>query len=171
MCATIISLVMNLEQTYKLMQRLHEGQVDKAGNPYWKHPVSVMNIMLKNFPWADNEDYCKVSLLHDTVEDGCCTIDDLRNYGFSDTVLDALRLLNRKEFPGVSYIDWIRLIANSGNLLAITVKLSDNMDNSDPKRIYNLPEEDRKKFQEMADSRYRRSMLILRAKLMELGLV
>jgi (p)ppGpp synthase/HD superfamily hydrolase len=162
---------MKLEQTYKLMQKLHEGQTDKAGNPYWKHPVSVMNIMLANFPWADNEDYCNVALLHDTVEDDCCTMDDLRNYGFSNTVLNALFLLNRKNFETMTYVDWIKSIANSGNLIAITVKLSDNMDNSDPKRIYNLPPEQQKKFQEMADSRYRISMLILKAKLMELGLV
>ena len=61
------------------------GQVDKAGEPYILHVLAVAEAM-------DDESTC-AALLHDVVEDGGCSLDDLRAIGMSEAVVEAVRLL------------------------------------------------------------------------------
>ena len=57
-------------------------------------------------------------------------------------MIAAVVLLSRSE--GVTYADWIRWIAASGNRMAIRVKIADNEDNSDPARVAARSAEPRK---------------------------
>ena len=70
----------------KLIYEKHSGQVDKSGLPYVFHPFHVAESM-------DDELSTIVALLHDIVEDTNTTYDDLLNEGFSEEVIDILKLL------------------------------------------------------------------------------
>lgn len=54
----------------------HEGQVRKSGEPYWTHPVQVMELV-KTVPHT--EEMLCAALLHDVVEDTECTLQHITN--------------------------------------------------------------------------------------------
>ncbi|MBO5779405.1 MAG: GTP pyrophosphokinase, partial [Clostridia bacterium] len=68
---------------------------------------------------------------HDVVEDTDYTIDDLRQMGFPEAVLEALALLTHD--PAVPYMDYVKEIAH--NPIAKAVKLADLRHNSDLTRM------------------------------------
>lgn len=107
----------------------HSGQVDKAGNPYFYHPLRVARYA-RAMSGCDYE-VMSAALLHDVVEDCGVSIDTLRIV-FGDRVADAVALLSRSDSE--SYADFIDRIARSGNMDAVLVKLCDLKDNLDPNR-------------------------------------
>ncbi len=140
-----------VEETIEFIKKAHEDQTDKGGNPYWTHLVSVMR-RLK----SPMEDEKLAALLHDIVEDTPISLDQLREMGYSENTIRMVDLLTRKPGSG-TYIEWIRSIAASGNKGAIKIKIADNEDNSDPKRVAQLLPEQRS-----IAKRYERSLKILR---------
>lgn len=143
-----------IDETIAFIKGAHAGQTDKGGKPYYLHPVAVAGLL----PPESDEDETLAALLHDVLEDTEVTEDDLRERGYSEKTIGIVRLLTRP--PGMTYMDWIRRIAASGNVGAIRVKLADNRHNSDPARIAQLPPEQRP-----IARRYARSMRILQAAL------
>ena len=83
----------------------HKDQIDKGGMPYVYHPFHLAEQM-------DDEYSTCVALLHDVIEDTDMTLDDLRKEGFSETQLEAVRLLTHED--GISYEDYVKL--NKGGL-------------------------------------------------------
>jgi (p)ppGpp synthase/HD superfamily hydrolase len=146
----------SIDQTISLIQKLHAGQTDKTGKPYWLHPVAVMHLL-----GDDATDIEKTAaLLHDVLEDTSCTPDDLLREGYPHEVVALVDGLTRRPGSG-SYMDWIRSIASSGNTSLMRIKLADNRHNSDPQRLEGLPAEEKAKFADMARNRYTRSIAIL----------
>ena len=123
-----------INKALRIAAKAHEGQVDKAGLPYILHPVIVASCM-------ENEDETITAVLHDVVEDTDISIDYLRAEGFSEQILDALKLLTHdKEIPYMEYIERI-----SQNRIAKNVKLSDLANNSAEGRLDEQSEEDNKR--------------------------
>lgn len=135
----------------------HQGQTDKAGRPYVEHLGRVVlrtRNLARDCPfWSDweRDEAAQVAWLHDTVEDERCQAFDLRDEGFSDPVILAVRMLT-KGFHGLldpsgkmPYLGWIELITRKADLPAILVKLADVEDNSDSERLALLPEETRER--------------------------
>ncbi len=145
--------MITIDETLAFIKSAHAGQTDKAGAPYWHHPVAVMERLT-----APSDDERHAALLHDVVEDTAVTLDDLRRRGYGEEVVAIVALLTRDPSSGVAYLDWIRSIAAAGNAAAIRVKIADNEHNSDPARLAQLPPEKRG-----IKSRYERSLKILRA--------
>jgi hypothetical protein len=54
-----------VDETIAFIKRAHAGQVDKAGNPYWQHPVSVMGRLGPDATESEK----LAALLHDVIED------------------------------------------------------------------------------------------------------
>ena len=80
----------------------------------------------------DDEHLHHIAWLHDIVEDTSVTITELISLGYSTEVVEAVALLTKpKKMPYAEYID---ALCASGNARALLVKLSDNADNTDPKR-------------------------------------
>lgn len=108
----------------------HAGQTDKSGLPYILHPLRVMLSM-------DTDTDRIAAVLHDIVEDTDVTLDGLRKIGYSDEIIEAIDALShrnnesRKEY----------LIRVKANPIALRVKQADIIDNSDEKRLINLPPE------------------------------
>lgn len=181
---------MNIKDAIELIKKLHEGQFDKSGEPYWHHPVSVMEGLL---PDANDEDRI-IALFHDVPED-CCGHDWVRVKAFVEEhlVLDddgverkwhpfsgyekrGILLLTRiegqylhhetMEITSGSYMDYIRNIMASGHYGAIIVKYSDNLRNSDPARHARISDAaEREKMESMAAGRYARAREIIEAEL------
>lgn len=100
----------------------HLGQLDKSGIPYIYHPIHVAEQM-------STEEECIVALLHDVVEDTEITFEQLEKE-FSDTVIEALKLLTHDE--AVPYMDYIKNLKY--NPIARRVKIQDLLHNSDESR-------------------------------------
>ena len=113
-----------LEAAIALACRAHTGQTDKAGAPYILHPL---RLMLK---FAD-QDVRMAAVLHDVVEDGGVTWDDLRKLGVPANVIAAVDGLTRREDE--SYEAFIGRAAQDP--LARRVKIEDVRDNMDLTRI------------------------------------
>ena len=109
-----------------LCRKLHDGQTDKCGQPYWIHPFTVA---MRAFGYSKSQvSNAIVGMLHDIPEDTGMSVDALATLiDLTDEEITALNLLTRKD--GVSYDEYINFIAESGNKLAIEVKLDDLLHN------------------------------------------
>jgi hypothetical protein len=173
----VLEKLMNIENAIELIKKLHDGQFEKGGGPYWHHPVEVMKGLL---PDANDEDRI-IALFHDVPED--CSGRDwsrakalVEEYGFTDYTKRGILLLTRiegqylhhetMELTSGSYMDYVRNITSSGHYGAIIGKYSDNLRNSDPERHARIADAaDREKMEAMAASRYARAREIIEAEL------
>ena len=74
-----------------------------------------------------NREEIIAGLLHDVVEDTNFTFDDLLRKGVDEEIVDALKLLTHTD--DLSYDDYVKRIAVSGNSIAIHVKYNDLCNN------------------------------------------
>lgn len=113
-----------LELAKEVATVAHEGQVDKVGEAYINHPRRVAS-------------YCGtiegkiVGWLHDVVEDTDITYETLRNLGFDEYLLEALRCVTKEKGYDIDEY-YARIKANE---IAREVKLADLRDNTDETRI------------------------------------
>lgn len=119
-----------------LAERLHAGQVDKAGAPYITHLARVAGILKRRWPDA-TADEIAAAWLHDSLEDAEATEASLLAAGVSPETIRIVRAVTRPE--GSDYLDWIGALAASRDVSVLRVKLADNEDNRDPARIAALP--------------------------------
>ncbi|MGP1501420.1 phosphohydrolase [Bergeyella cardium] len=123
-----------LEKAIQIAINAHSGQVDKGSSPYILHLIRVMNAGT-----TTEEKIC--GMLHDLVEDTDWTFEQLRNEGFDERIIEALKCLTKNEGEGYdSFIQ--RVITNS---IAIKVKLNDLQDNMDIRRLSEITEKDRER--------------------------
>ena len=118
----------------------HEGQVDKAGVDYIKHPEAVSAKL-------EDEVGKIVALLHDVLEDTAIKKSTLRDL-FGDEIADTVVVLTHRK--GESYEHYIHRIGK--NRLATRVKLADLCHNMDESRLPVISRED-----EERREKYRRS--------------
>ena len=80
----------------ELCRKLHTGQTDKCGQPYWIHPFTVA---MRSFTGYSNDrpiSYAIVGLLHDIPEDTGMAVESLTQLmELTDKEIDALKLLTR----------------------------------------------------------------------------
>ena len=129
------------KKALKLCFEAHKDQVDKSGMPYVFHPFHLAEQM-------QTEETVTVALLHDVVEDTEYTLDDLREMGFPESIMNALALLTHDE--SVPYMDYVAQIKN--NPIAKAVKLADLKHNSDLSRLDELDEKARKRVLKYAEA-------------------
>ena len=102
----------------------HEGAVDKGGNPYIDHPVTVAS----NFSCTYR--IC-TAYLHDVVEDTEYTVEMLLESGIDPRVAEAVRVITHDK--SVGYFDYLELV--SEDPIAVDVKIADMLHNSDLSRV------------------------------------
>lgn len=138
-----------LQRAIAIAAKAHQGQVDKAGNPYLTHPLFVM----ENVNSIQEK---IVAVLHDAVEDSELTFDELRSEGFPEVLVLAIGAITKIE--GEAYVAYLeRVMANP---IALQVKIADVTHNLDIRRISNPTEAD---FQRIA--KYKKVLSQLRAAL------
>ncbi len=112
------------KKALRLAFDVHKEQVDKTGLPYIFHPFHLAEQM------EDEATVC-IALLHDVVEDGDVSFEDLREYGFTEEIISAIRLLTHD--PAVPYMEYVAKVKTDP--LAKKVKLADLAHNSDMSRL------------------------------------
>lgn len=93
-------------------------------NQTYDHTVRVLNYLPPNA--TDQQKH--IALLHDILEDTPANIDH-----YPLPIRAAVELLTRR--PPMSYPDYIARLIESRNRDAIIVKIADNTDNTDTKRL------------------------------------
>lgn len=129
-----------------IAQQAHEGQTDKAGQPYINHPMHVAAAV-------ESDEEKAVALLHDVVEDSNITLDDLRTQGLPEAVVDAVGAMTKRD--GEDYVCYLRRVKD--NPIARVVKIADMEHNSDLSRIPNQTAKDRARV-----DKYKKGLTILR---------
>jgi (p)ppGpp synthase/HD superfamily hydrolase len=121
----------DLGEAVLLAVKAHYGQRDKAGAPYILHPLRLM--------FRQNSEAARiVAVLHDVVEDTPVTLEQLRDSGFAEEVVEAVDCLTHD--PRDSYDEYIAKI--KGNPIARIVKLADLEDNMRLERLSDPAEKD-----------------------------
>lgn len=115
-----------LEKALVLMVNSHSGQFDKGGNPYQLHPLACL-MMLQN---EDEEIQC-VALLHDVPEDCNVSFQHLLDVGFSERIVNAVKLLTKQN--GQTHEEYLEGILSNKD--AMIVKQADLRHNSDLTRL------------------------------------
>jgi len=113
-----------LERAIEIAASAHAGQTDKAGEPYILHPLRVMLRV------SSSEERI-AAVLHDVVEDTKVSLEALILEGFSSRVIAAVEALTKR--PGESRLEAAERAA--ANVIAREVKLADNAENMDLRRI------------------------------------
>ena len=112
------------KKALELCFEAHKEKKDKSGLPYVFHPFHLAEQM-------ETEETIIVALLHDVVEDSDFTLEDLVGMGFSNNVIEAVRLMTHDK--SVDYKDYVKAIKK--NAIARVVKLADLKHNSDLSRL------------------------------------
>lgn len=137
--------VPTLERAIVIACGAHEGQLDKAGEPYILHPLRLMLHMA-------TEAERIAAVLHDVVEDSQVTTEDLIAEGFAREIVHAVDALSRRK--GEDYMEFVRRA--SEDPIARRVKQADLEDNLDLTRIRRLTDRDLERAH-----RYHRALEIL----------
>lgn len=120
-----------LEDAIILATRAHAGQTDKAGSPYILHLLRVMQEQ-------STREAQMAGVLHDLVEDTAHTFEDLRERGYPEEVIEALRHVTKRD--GESYGEFAERAGQ--HPIARQVKIADLEDNMDVTRLRSVTEED-----------------------------
>jgi 2-methyl-3-hydroxypyridine 5-carboxylic acid dioxygenase len=111
---------------WSLVLQRHHGKLDKLGRPAEEHFIRVANRLLTMFPQA-NPAQVQAALLHDALEPGALTDQELREAGIAERAVDMIRRISLPQ-DGRSYLQYAKDLAASGDVEAVAVKLADNAD-------------------------------------------
>ena len=124
-----MNLKEQLNRAIEIAISAHEGQLDTHnGRPYIEHPFRVMSA-------GQTLQEKIVGVLHDVVEDSPWTLDQLRDEGFTEEIIDAVDAMSRRD--NESYDEY--LLRVQVNAIATRVKLNDLTDNMDIRRWDEIP--------------------------------
>lgn len=114
------------KETVEFVRQRHVGKTDKLGWPYYEHFTKVAERLVRLFPEATRSQI-EAALLHDALEPGNCTVEDLEARGYGE---DTIRILQRITLPTDDrpYQAYIEGLVATGDLAAVQVKLADNLD-------------------------------------------
>lgn len=124
-----------------LVRMLFRDKKDKVGEPYLGHLLRVSNKMT-------TVDGMVAGLLHEVVEDiPNIEFADLLDIGIPNNIIEALKLVTNEPTSNKltqeeklhRYNEKIDKIIDSGNDLALELKISDMSDNYNPIRLEKLP--------------------------------
>jgi guanosine-3',5'-bis(diphosphate) 3'-pyrophosphohydrolase len=145
-----------LKKALEIAQKTHQNQLDKAGKPYFEHPLRVMNKL------ELIQDKI-VAVLHDVVEDSDLTLEDLIVLGFTPDIIDAIDAITKR--PDENYETYLNRVMS--NQIALRVKIADMHDNLDISRISHPTEKDIKRIEKYTQI-YPRLVIALHASELEL---
>lgn len=123
---TDVEILKTFGDAYALAEKIHSGQVDKAGKSYILHPLRLAATMYKS--QYDSEKKLKlmvVAILHDVVEDSNQIFPEDIKRQFGADIANAVDAISRRK--GETYKAFI--LRCSENSLASIVKLADLEDN------------------------------------------
>ena len=130
------------KKAMKIAYEAHKDQVDKSGLPYIYHPIHLAEQM-------ESEDEICVALLHDVAEDTDITLEQLKEMGFNENIIYAIRLMTHDD--NMPYMEYVKRIKGCSDL-AKKVKLVDLSHNSDLSRLDYVSEKDIKRVEKYSQA-------------------
>lgn len=122
-----------LAHAYLIAAKAHLNQLDKGDRPYILHPIKVADKL-----HTDDFQKMAIGVLHDAVEDGDVTYQELYDLGFSERVINGVRAMTR--IPGQSQEEYEEIVL--ANPDAVDVKIEDIDHNSRLTRLKGLRDKD-----------------------------
>lgn len=98
--------------------------------PAYEHSLRVGELIRKQEGWVSN--LALAALLHDIMEDGGISLEELKNRGFNDEIVHLVDLCSHDLSISDSNARWVNMVArltNEGNKDAWAIKLADIYDN------------------------------------------
>ena len=121
-----------LEKAIELALKYHKGQIKNGtGEEFILH---VLRVMLK----MDTEDEKISAVLHDIIEKTNCTLEDLKQQGFSNKIINTVEALSKRK--GEDYSEYIKRVKKDTD--AVKIKIADLEDNMDLKNTKELTQVD-----------------------------
>lgn len=121
-----------LEKAIELALKFHKGQIKNGtGEEFVLH---VLRVMLK----MNTEDEKISAVLHDIIEKTNCTLEDLKQLGFSNKIINTVDALSKRK--GEDYSDYIKRVKKDTD--AVKIKIADLEDNMDIRNIKELTQTD-----------------------------
>src|SRR3954469_24324446 len=136
-----------LNRAYVFSLQAHGTQIRASGDPYFSHPIEVAGILTDLH--LDDETIV-TAILHDTIEDTIATPEEIeKHFGASvarlvDGVTKLSKIEAQSESQGAAENLRKFLLAMSGDIRALLVKLADRLHNMRPLH-YIASEEKRKR--------------------------
>ncbi|HEY5556485.1 hypothetical protein [Acetobacterium sp.] len=137
-------LISKLTEAYEIASLAHEGQFDKAGQPYLQHAETVSKTggeIVHHWPNSSDDFAIKaeiVGYLHDVLEDTDQTSEDLYQKSVPvDCILAVKALTKIKDEQYETYIAKVK-----HNKLAAVVKIADMTHNSNLSRLNSVTQKD-----------------------------
>lgn len=112
------------KKAINLAFKAHKHKIGQDGVPYICHPLHLAEQMTDELTTV-------VALLHDVVEDTDISVENIKNSGFPDEVVDAISVITRNKND--SYEEYIMKVKT--NKLATIVKVTDLKHNLDVSRL------------------------------------
>jgi (p)ppGpp synthase/HD superfamily hydrolase len=120
-----------LARADEIAAREHHGQVDKAGDPY----IDLLRRISRRVAAVGGSvEQQAAALLHDVLDDSATTLDDLRDQGMPDLVLELVAALTKVEGEGYDQA----VARAAAHPLARLIKRCDLEEKSDPDRLARL---------------------------------
>lgn len=120
-----------IERAYRTAEAWHEGQKRKSGEPYITHPVAVATILAEIGMTSPT---LVAALLHDTVEDTGCTLEELSaDFGPEiAAMVDGVTKLDRIRYGDAAQSETLRkmIVAMSRDIRVLLIKLGDRLHNA-----------------------------------------
>ena len=89
----------DIDRAIELASKAHAADYDLDGNPTILHPLAVGMMGKSNTERI-------VGFLHDVVEDTDITLEDLKEHGFSEEIINALQLMTHED--DVPYMEYVK---------------------------------------------------------------
>ncbi len=121
-----------IERAYKWALEAHGGQLRANGEPYIIHPVATAEILTE---LEVDSDTIIAALLHDTVEDTACTIEEVRELFGEDVaaLVDGVTKLERISFTSKEEVQAENFrkmfLAMAKDIRVVIIKLADRLHN------------------------------------------
>lgn len=116
-----------LKNALEIATEAHEGQLDKSGVPYIKHPIAV-----SQSDRLEDDVERAAALLHDVIEDTPLEAQDLLDRGVPAEVVRLVDILSRRPHPIETHRQYVERVAQDEK--ATRVKLADMDHNTSPAR-------------------------------------
>jgi (p)ppGpp synthase/HD superfamily hydrolase len=129
---------LSFTQAEELARGAHAGQIGADGSPFVEHPLRVARAVAETI---EDETSAVVAVLHDAIEKGALTWDDLADLGTGDEVLSAIDALTHR--PGEVTSEY--LARCRANRIAREVKRHDLLDKLRPDQLQRLDSADRQR--------------------------
>ncbi|MCX6787498.1 MAG: HD domain-containing protein [Candidatus Kaiserbacteria bacterium] len=134
-----------IEKAYEFSKKAHEGHVRYSGEPYFVHPAATAKILAE---YGMDAMTIAAGLLHDTVEDGCVSREEIEKEFGKDLlfIVDGVTKLGKHKYHGAErHAESLRrlLVATASDIRVLIVKLADRKHNM--QTLEHVPERKRRR--------------------------